>query len=138
MKLILDRSEYRDQATLGELYVNGQWDSVTLEDGLQPNDIKVTGETCIPPGTYQVVITPSPKFKRDLPLLIDVPGFDGIRIHPGNTAEDTSGCLLVGENVTNIAKVPFLLHSGRAFDRLFTKLFYAKRDGESITVEIKP
>lgn len=138
MKLLLDRKEYRDTSTLGDLYVDGNWEAVSLEDAIQPNGVKVAGETCIPPGTYTVVITPSPKFKRNLPLLLDVPGFDGIRIHPGNTPDDTSGCLLVGENFRLVAGVPFLLQSGRAFDRLFTKLFYAKRDGEQITLEVMP
>ena len=138
MKIRLDRKEYGDTSTLGDLYVDGNWEAVSLEDQIQPNGVKVYGQTCIPDGTYSVVITPSPKFKRNLPLLVDVPGFDGIRIHPGNTPDDTSGCLLVGENYRMVAGVPFLLQSGRAFDRLFTKMFYALRDGEDISIEILP
>lgn len=138
MKLVLSRKEYGDTSTLGDLYVDGEWESVTLEDAIQPNDVKIPGQTCIPDGTYTVVITPSPKFKRDLPLLVNVPGFDGIRIHPGNTPDDTAGCLLVGENYQMIAGVPFLMHSGRAFDRLFNKLFLSRRKGESASIEIKP
>lgn len=88
--------------TLGSLYVNGRWCCWTLEDELreQPGQPverwKVKGSTAIPSGTYEVQITRSARFKTDLPLLLDVPGFTGIRIHAGNTHKDTSGCLLVG------------------------------------------
>jgi hypothetical protein len=67
-----------------------------LEDTVREK--KIAGKTAIPEGTYQVIVNRSPKFKRDLPLLLDVPNFEGIRIHRGNTVKDTSGCILVGEN----------------------------------------
>ena len=59
---------------------------------------KIPGRTAIPAGVYEVIVNISPRFRRKLPRLLDVPGFDGILIHRGNTAEDTSGCILVGEN----------------------------------------
>ena len=137
MNLLLDRSEYGDDSVLGDLYVAGVWQNATLEDGLAVNGIKVPGKTCIPDGTYEVLITWSPKFKRRLPLLIEVPGFDGIRIHPGNTVEDTEGCLLVGEKVIHVAGVPFLTHSREAFDRLFAKIDAVYTTGERLFLEVR-
>ena len=81
-------------------------------------------------------LTASPRFKRVLPLLIDVPGFDGIRIHPGNTDKDTEGCLLVGERITIQQGIPFLLNSRAAFDRLMPKLEDAVKRGERIEIEV--
>ena len=133
MKLRLDRTHYEKGSTVGDLYVNGIWEAVTLEDEVRAE--KIPGETAIPTGTYDVLITWSPKFKRRLPLLIDVPGFDGIRIHPGNTHHDSSGCLLVGENVITHEGIPFLTHSRKAFDRLFAKLDSLPID-ERITIEV--
>ena len=138
MKLLLDRKEYADEATLGDLYVDGVWECVSLEDELAINGVKDPGNTCIPDGTYEVLITWSPKFKRRLPLLIEVPGFDGIRIHPGNTVEDTLGCILVGEKLIQVSGVPFLTHSKAAFDRLYEKLLVADSRGESISIEVAP
>lgn len=136
MRILLDRKEYGDDSTVGDLYLDGVWESATLEDGLAVNGIKVAGKTCIPDGTYEVLITWSPRFKRRLPLLIDVPGFDGIRIHPGNTVEETTGCLLVGEKVVFAANVPFLTHSSAAFERLFAKLDAAYTKGERLMIEV--
>lgn len=137
MKLVLDRSNYADKSTTGDLYIDGVWEAATLEDAIQPDDYKVPGETCIPDGTYDIKLTQSPKFGRKLPLLIHVPGFDGIRIHPGNSVGDTAGCLLVGENIVTAGGVPFLTHSKAAFDRLYEKLSAADERGESISIEVR-
>lgn len=134
MKLVLDRTQYEEGSTVGDLYIDGVWECAVLEDRVRPE--KVKGETAIPAGSYDILLTPSPRFKCVLPLLIDVPGFDGIRIHPGNTAKDTEGCLLVGENVITTAGVPFLTHSRRAFDRLFEKMQAAVRRGEKLTIQV--
>jgi hypothetical protein len=135
VKLLLDRKEYDKDSTLGDLYLDGVFECVTLEDQVREGP-KVKGETAIPEGTYEVLLTHSPRFKRTLPLLVDVPGFDGIRIHPGNTADDTEGCLLVGENVSNVSGKPFLIHSRAAFDRLYQKLVAAAARREAMTIEI--
>jgi hypothetical protein len=114
-------------ATLGCLFVDGHWQAFTLEDELrevpgQPVDAwKVPGETAIPAGVYRVVITYSQRFQRPLPLLVDVPGFSGIRLHPGNTIADTSGCVLVGRD-RHAGRV---LQSRKAFADLFAALTLA-------------
>ena len=95
MKLTLKRIFKGEKYTIGDLYIDGTWFSNTLEDAIR--DVKVYGETAIPTGTYKVTITFSPRFRRWLPLLHDVPYFEGVRIHRGNTAEDTHGCILVGQ-----------------------------------------
>lgn len=104
-------------ATIGDLYVDDVWECYTLEDVEQLGP-KVPGQTAIPTGWYKVVITMSPRFKRLLPLLVDVPGFDGIRIHPGNDAEDTHGCLLVGQTKGDDT----IGGSRAAFNALYLKL----------------
>lgn len=111
-------------ATLGSLYIDGVWQCWTLEDALrempgQPVETwKVARETAIPAGRYQVAITPSQRFNRPLPLLLAVPGFAGVRIHPGNTIHDTEGCLLVGKDRSNGR----VLGSRVAFEALFARL----------------
>lgn len=103
-------------ATLGTLYINGVWECWTLEDEIQA--VKVAGTTCIPAGTYIVQITPSQRFHRLMPQLIDVPGFEGIRIHAGNVTTDTNGCILVGQQ----RGVDMVLRSRLAFNALYDKL----------------
>lgn len=135
MRLILDRTQYEEGSTVGDLFVDGVWSCATLEDKVREGP-KVKGETAIPTGEYEILLTWSPRFKTVLPLLIDVPGFDGIRIHPGNTADDTEGCLLVGEKVIQHGGVPFLTHSRRAFERLFARLEEASKKREKLIIEV--
>lgn len=102
MEIELKRLWKKTDYTVGRMYVNGIFFSNTLEDAVR--DIaedgtgKVYGKTAIPAGRYKVVYCYSPKFKRRMPRLLDVPHFDGILIHAGNTAADTLGCILVGLN----------------------------------------
>jgi len=98
MKLLVRRLYLKDTYTIGQLFVNGIYICDTLEDKVRPEGEKIIGETAIPAGTYEVILNRSPKFKRDLPRLIDVPNFTGVLIHRGNRARDTAGCILVGEN----------------------------------------
>lgn len=108
VKLELKRIARKDSYTIGKLFVNGQYFCDTLEDkdrglyqGQLINDIKrvkVMHQTAIPTGTYKVIVNMSPSKKRLLPRLLNVPGYEGILIHRGNTAKDSSGCILVGEN----------------------------------------
>lgn len=123
MNISTDRKWKSAACTISELSIEGKFHCYILEDavrevpGMPVAQWKIPGKTAIPAGTYEVVITQSARFKRDLPLLLDVPGFAGIRIHPGNTAEDTEGCLLPGTHkaLDNSA----VLHSREAFDDLF-------------------
>ena len=107
MELLLERKYLKEKYTIGNLYINGVFFSNTLEDTVRDlnkdgifncGELKISGHTAIPYGEYEIKITYSPKFKRELPLLLDVPHFDGIRIHRGNTEKDSSGCVLLGEN----------------------------------------
>lgn len=127
MKLKLQRMTFTEASTIGTLFVDGKQECYTLEDVVRKE--KVFGKTAIPAGTYKIQITFSPRFQRNLPLLSNVPGFDGIRIHPGNTAEDTDGCLLVGTSFGPNR----INNSCAAFDVLFEKLKNAK---DIIVIEI--
>lgn len=96
MKMTLKRIFKGNQYTIGKLYIDGEYFCDTLEDVVRPEKIK--NETAIPAGTYDVILNMSNRFKKILPLLLRVPNYEGVRIHSGNTKEDTSGCILVGEN----------------------------------------
>lgn len=134
INLLLERTAYDPEYTIGRLYIDGQYFSDTLEDAVREK--KIAGKTAIPEGTYEVIVNRSPKFKRDLPLLIDVPNFEGIRIHRGNTNEDTSGCILVGEN-----KVKGKLVNSAKYETLLTTILKSNlQQGNkvAITVESTP
>lgn len=130
MKLRLERAPSQHGATIGELTVDGAFECYTVEDVVRP--VKIKGETAIPAGTYNVVITPSQRFKRDLPLLENVPGFDGIRIHPGNSSADTEGCILPGRTRTDRT----VGESKVAFNALYGKIQQALNDGDRCEIEI--
>ena len=108
MELRLERKYRNNNYCIDKLYINGKYFSDALEDpdrGLTDNmsleeikKIKIKDNTCIPYGTYNVTITYSPRFKRNLPLINNVKGFEGIRVHNGNTPQDSSGCVLLGFN----------------------------------------
>lgn len=94
IKLKLKRQPSSSKSTTGELFINGEFFCYTLED--VEREEKIYGETAIPRGTYKIVLSYSSKFKRVLPMLLDVPDFSGIRIHRGVHAGHTEGCILVG------------------------------------------
>ena len=138
MKIELVRIAFKDTYTIGKLYVDGKYECDVLEDvdrgldsSMSESEIlkrKVKGETAIPTGHYVINITYSPKYKRMMPLLLDVKGFSGIRIHSGNTAKDTEGCLIVGKN----KKVGMVLESRDTYKRLFKMM----QDQKEITIDI--
>ena len=133
MKLTLKRIALKPDYTIGKLYIDGKYFCDTLEDRVRklPAEKKIPGRTAIPTGTYRVSVTYSPKFGRDLPHVENVPYFTGIRIHRGNTPQDTSGCILVGENKA-VGKV---LNSTLYEKELTEMLSDAERSGFN-TIEI--
>ena len=114
MKMELHRKYRKSGYTIGILYINGRFICNTLEDTdrgltdkMSANEIaavKVKGKTAIPTGTYPVMMSYSPRFKKQMPLICGVKGFEGIRIHSGNSAEDTEGCILCGKN-TEVGRI---------------------------------
>ena len=94
--------------------------------------MKLAGATCIPAGSYPLVINRSARFRRLLPQLLGVPGFEGIRIHPGNTDADTEGCILVGQTRSE----DFVGSSRAALRALFTKLQAATAAGSKVRVTV--
>jgi hypothetical protein len=133
MELALKRRWFTERSTIGELFVDGVFECYVLEDATRPPDEKVFGETCIPVGRYPIIINHSPRFGVDMPLLLDVPGFQGVRIHPGNKPDDTEGCLLVGRQMTQDA----IMDSRLAYESLFPKLV-ASVEPIHITVTKEP
>jgi Steigviridae/Suoliviridae L,D-carboxypeptidase/transpeptidase len=138
MMLQLVRDPSNSSCTLGRLSVDGDFECFTLEDvvrevpGEPVEKWKIPGQTAIPSGEYDVIVNESPHFQKLLPLLQEVPGFDGVRIHSGNVAADTEGCILVGqlEGTSNI------LNSHAAFDALFPKIQAALANGENVQIRI--
>jgi len=96
MTIYMVRDDCTEKRTLGTMTFPDSFVVQTLEDPVRPAGVKVMGDTAIPSGTYKVTITRSKRFQKMLPLLNNVPGFGGVRIHPGNGIGDTSGCVLVG------------------------------------------
>lgn len=138
MNLKLVRKYRKETYTIGKLYVDGVYFCDVIEDkdrGLDDTmflaDIMVKkkyGETAIPYGTYKVEINYSPKYKKLMPQIMNVKGFGGIRIHSGNTAKDTLGCLIVGKNTKK-----GMVTESRA---TYNKLFALMKDEKDITIEI--
>ena len=153
IELTLDRRYPKADYTIGNLYVGGIWFCSTLEDtdrGLlqtmttqQILSIKIKGRTAIPRGRYRLMLSVSPKMKNKswakpygglVPLLLDVPGYSGIRIHPGNTASDTDGCILVGLNTEKGKVTQSVAHWKQLMD-LYLMPAYQKDEPIYITIK---
>ena len=141
MQLRLERLWPKKDYTVGRLYVDDRLFCNTLEDRIvdknkngvfDGDEKKVYGESAIPYGTYKIIYNWSPKFGRNLPRLLNVPHFEGILIHPGNTAADSAGCILVGKNT----EVGRLTNSRYISDELNKLIDEAQQKGEPITIEI--
>jgi len=139
MKIEINRTTKTPAATIGEMSINGKFQCYTLEDtyrevvGQPIHTWKINSKTAIPAGTYNIIITMSPRFKKLLPRLENVAGFSGVLIHPGNTSEDTEGCILVGTSKTK----DFVGGSQAAFKKLFPLIEKALVNKEKVTLVIK-
>lgn len=119
--------------TVGKMYIDSVDMCYTLEDVVRPDGEKVYGETAIPAGRYRVDVTYSNRFQCDMPLVLDVPNFEGIRIHPGNTDKDTHGCILVGTGTDGSS----LTESRAAYNRVFPEIRDAIEQGEEVWLEVR-
>lgn len=155
MRITIERKWKKETYTIGQLYIDGQFLCNTCEDkdrhltSSMPlskiKEVKVAAETAIPTGTYRVDMnTISPKYSLKpwyvsnchgarVPRLVDVPGWSGVLIHPGNTAKDSEGCILVGKNDT----VGMVTNSKHWFLQLYNKMYAAYKRGEKIDIVIK-
>lgn len=149
MKIILDRILKTNEYTIGELYIDGKYVCDTLEDRVRPLPEtcpntpknldckckeKVYGKTAVPAGTYEVKLTYSNRFKCIMPEILNVPHFLGIRIHKGNSAENSEGCILVGS--WDGVKVNWISDSKKAYDKLMLLLQEASNTKEEINITI--
>ena len=133
MQLRVNRFKYGPKSTIGSLFIDGVKFCYTLEDVVRKEGSKVNGQTAIPAGTYKVIIDASTRFKRDMPHILEVPNFVGVRIHSGNTDADTEGCILLG---IKIDSDDFISGSHEAFNQFFIKLKGALDKGEDCTIVI--
>lgn len=132
LEIEIRREIYTGRSTTGRLLVNGEFECYTLEDRARPAGPKVSGATCIPAGSYELTINYSRRFRRLMPQLLAVPGFEGIRIHSGNTDADTEGCILLGQT----REEDFVGCSRAAFGKLFARLQAAKAAGAELRVTV--
>ena len=141
MKLTLKRIALRPTYTIGKLYIDDAYFCDTLEDTVRDinksgkfdnGEQKIKGKTAIPYGTYEIKWTYSPRFKKYTPQLMNVPSFEGIRVHAGNTSADTEGCLILGEN-KYVGKV---LNSRATINKFYPIIKEACSNGK-VTIEIK-
>jgi hypothetical protein len=141
MELTLNRNHSIGNSTISKLFVNGEFECYILEDvireikGEPVSEWKVYGKTAIPEGRYKIIINMSNRFKRLMPLLLNVAGFSGVRIHAGNSAAHTEGFLLAGNAVKNGEIVGGT--SRPAMDKLQKKIQAALDKGEQVWITIK-
>jgi hypothetical protein len=132
LQLVLNRFDATSDRTIGEMTIGGVHECFTVEDCIRPAGEKVPGKTAIPAGRYRVLITFSNRFQKHLPELLNVPNFTGVRIHSGNTAADTEGCLIVGRAHEGDA----VLESRLALGALQPKIIDAIAAGREVWITI--
>ena len=136
MKLRVERGLSGTSSTIGKLYVDGVFFAYTLEDidsHLEDGGKKINGETAIPRGSYKVIIDFSNRFQKKMMHVLNVTGFEGIRIHAGNTDKDTEGCILLGKVRSDNA----VFNSREAVNALFEKVRAALDAGQEVNLEVK-
>ena len=133
MELTLKRIAKRANYTIGNLFIDNVYICDTLEPTERDGGLKIKGKTAIPKGRYKVIITYSNRFKKSLPLLLNVPNFEGVRIHSGNDYNDTEGCILCGAN-KQVGKV----HESRKWTcYIIGRIRIALNEGEEVWMEVK-
>lgn len=129
MNLYVLRTNYNEECTIGLMLINDTVFGYTLEDVVRPNNSpKVYGKTAIPSGRYQVIVNTSPRFNRPMPLLLNVPGFSGIRIHGGNTDKDTEGCILVAKKKVSNTRI------SQSLEKELTNILLSKKENHYIEI----
>jgi len=135
MHIKAHRNVFTENTTISNVTVNGDFLCFILEDKdrkLEDGGTKVYGKTAIPRGFYEIVMDYSPKYKKNMPHILDVPQFEGIRIHPGNKEDDTEGCLIPGMDY----KTDWVSESKVAYEKLLSLMLSAWTAGEKVTIEI--
>lgn len=136
MKIELFRDDMNPERTLGTLYIDEIKIAETCEDAdrhLEDGGEKVYGKTAIPRGLYKVGLSFSHHFKRILPEVLEVPGYSGVRIHGGNSADDTLGCILVGR----VRTANGIANCAATLQRIIDMIDEAEENGEAVTLEVK-
>jgi hypothetical protein len=138
MTIYMVRDDCTDKRTLGTMVFPDGYVCQTLEDPVRPAGVKVMGNTAIPSGTLQVTITRSKRFQKMLPLLNNVPGFGGVRIHPGNGIGDTAGCVLVGtqRGTFSAGADQTIIRSREAMEQVQRRIAAALANGEQVWLDI--
>lgn len=141
MNITIKRVALKPTYTIGHMYINDEFVCDTLEDTVRDlnkngkfdnGEVKIKGKTAIPYGTYEVIWSYSPRFKKFTPRLLNVNSFDGVLIHAGNTAADTEGCILLGQN----KKVGQVINSRATIDKVYPVIRDACKK-EKVTLTIK-
>jgi hypothetical protein len=138
MTIYMVRDDCTDKRTLGTMTFPDGYVCQTLEDPVRPEGVKVQGDTAIGSGTYRVTITRSKRFQKMLPLLNNVPGFGGVRIHPGNGIGDTAGCVLVGTQRGTFSEGAdqTIVRSKEAMEQVQRRIAAAIAHGEQVYLDI--
>jgi hypothetical protein len=132
MQIKAVRKWFTETSTISEVYINDKFLYYFLEDVARAEGVKIYGKTAIPHGAYEVVMDYSEKFKKLLPHVLNVPMFTGIRIHAGNKAEDTDGCLIIGLT----REVDWVGNSRKALNSFILLLEAAITRGEVCTLSV--